>query len=118
MKRDQRVHLHTVQEDLNHDEPGRLEDHGEALYDETEQIEAELAVGSEADTAGDHEDDHEQPLVHILDTEDPLDEENCDRVECLQNSSMSNVTVEAAARADGEQTCTLSIWMKETVRWR
>jgi len=89
MKRDQRVHLHAMQEDLNHDETGRLEDDGETLYDEAEQIEAELAVGSEADTAGDHEDDHEQPLVHILDTEDPLDEENCDRVECLRDGSMS-----------------------------
>ena len=74
-----------MQEDLNHDKPGRLEDDGQALDDEAEQIEAELAVGSEADTAGDHEDDHEQSLVHILDTEDPLDEENCNRVECLRD---------------------------------
>lgn len=84
MKRDQRVHLHTMQENLNHDKPGRLEYDGQALDDEAEQIEAELAVGSEADAAGDHEDDHEQPLVHVLDTEDPLDEKNCDRVECLR----------------------------------
>ena len=74
-----------MQEELNHDEPGRLEDNGQALDDETEQIEAELAVGSEADTAGDHEDNHEQPLIHVLDTKDPLDEENCDRIECLRD---------------------------------
>ena len=85
MKRDQRVHFHAVQEDLNHDEPGRLEDDGETLYDEAKQIEAELAIGREADTTGDHEDDQEQSLVHILDTEDPLDEENCDRVERLRD---------------------------------
>ena len=85
MKRDQRVHLHTVQEDLNHDKPGRLEDDGQALDDEAEQIKTELAIGSEADTAGDHEDDDEQPLIHILNTEDPLDEKNCDRVKCLRD---------------------------------
>ena len=78
-----------MQEDLNHDKPGRLEDDGQALDDEAEQIEAELAVGSETDTAGDHEDDHEQPLVHVLDTEDPLDEKNCDRIECLRNDGKS-----------------------------
>lgn len=85
MKRDQRVHLHTMQEDLNHDKPGRLEDDGQALDDEAEQIKTELAIGSEADTAGDHEDDDEQPLVHILDSEDPLDEENCNRVKRLRD---------------------------------
>jgi len=74
-----------VQEDLNHNKPRRLENDGQALDDEAEEIEAELAVGSEADTARDHEDDHEQPLVHVLDTEDPLDKKNCHRVECLRD---------------------------------
>ena len=91
MKRDQWVHLHTMQEDLNHDKPGRLEDDGQALDDEAEQIKTELAIGSEADAAGDHEDYDEQPLVHILDTEDPLDEENCDRVECLRDGSQDPI---------------------------
>jgi hypothetical protein len=72
-----------MQEDLNHDKPGRFEDDGQALDDEAENIEAELAIGSETDTTRDHEDDHEEPLVHVLDTENPLNEENSDRVECL-----------------------------------
>ena len=44
MQRHERVHLHAVQEDLDHHEPRGLEDDGEGLDDEAEEVELELAA--------------------------------------------------------------------------
>ena len=44
---------------------------GSSLGDEADDVEPELALGSQGDTTGDHEDNHSKFLAWVLNTERP-----------------------------------------------
>ena len=63
---------------------------GRGLYEESDEVEAELAARCEGDTGGDHEHDDRETLVGLVDTEGPRDEKNCYRDERLGVASLIN----------------------------
>lgn len=85
VQRDKRVHLHAVEQDLDHDETRRLEDNGGALADEADELEVNLSIGSEGAAEGDHENDREETRVGLLELEGERDQENADGVERLEH---------------------------------
>lgn len=99
----ERVHLHPVEQDLDHDEPARLERDRGGLDEEAEEVEVELAAARERDAARDHEHDGAQLAVRLLEAEDPGDEEDGDGVECLEHLDVRDGEVEVRGVGEDER---------------
>lgn len=85
MERDEGVHLEALEENLDHDEPRRLEQDGEDLAHEAKELKLDFSIGGEAAAKGNHSDDGRELAVGLLEPGRERDEEDGDRGKGLEH---------------------------------
>lgn len=103
VERNERVHLETLEEDLDHDETRRLESNGKDLADETRHGKVALTVGSERHTERDATDDHGESARKLLEAESERNEENGDGGESLEHLDEADTEGKVSHVAEDER---------------
>lgn len=97
------IHLESLEQDLDHDQAGGLEENGDSLENEAEQVESGLAVGGDGDAAGDAEHDEKLGRVGGLKAECDGHEEHGDRGEGFDHLDVGDAEVEVGVVAEDER---------------
>lgn len=85
VERDDWVHLHSVEENLDHDETRCLKDDSCALADKADHLKVDFSVGCEEAAEGDHADNGKEARVGLLELEGKGDDKDGDGVEGLEH---------------------------------